>query len=361
MQIRTTGVRRMTERAARTHLLGCGLVVVSIGLGGLLAEAAFRLLKASFGSPPIYEYDENLGWAPIPNLSYEFIGQAENGEAYDAHYATDHFGFRLWGDPASDRPRIFFVGDSFTQDHNMSNQAAYYAQVARRLPVEVFAVGGGGYSTLQEVLMLEKHWHAVAPTHVVIQFCSNDFGDNHFESGSLSIVRNQTHFRPYLIDGEIVFRTAPWYRFFYRHSMLFRFLDQRVQNLQYAALGGYSDPGDAQRIRAFHDAAVEVTREILRKGRKLGSDAVKWYMFNCAAATAAWLDLARDEGFEPIVGVAEAVEAAEAEGMSVRASDGGHWNNLGHEIAGRVLAAYLEKELSEVESGSEHYSAQQAE
>jgi hypothetical protein len=341
----------MIDHAARKLLLRSGLLIASITLGGLIAEASFRVLKAWLGRPPIYEYDEDLGWAPIPNISYAFAQESQNGEAYVAHYATNDIGFRLWGDPTSDRSRIFFVGDSFTQDENMSNEAAYYSQVARLLPAEVFAVGGGGYGTLQEVLMLERYWHDIAPTHVVIQFCSNDFANNHFEMEGFSVVRNQKNFRPYVVDGEVVFRTAGLYRFFYRHSMLFRFIDQRAQNLQYLRLNGYSSL-DEKQARVLHYAAVEVTRDILQKAQKLGTDSVKWYMFNCEAASREWMDLAKETGFEPIASVAEAVEAAEMQGLSVRAPDGRHWNNLGHEIAGTVLAKYLEKELSEVGSES---------
>jgi hypothetical protein len=337
----------MARRHTRKLLLGCGLFVTSIALVGLLAEGAFRVVKASFGGPSIYRYDEGLGWAPIPNFSHDFTQRARNGEPYVAHYSTNEFGFRLWGNPTSDRPRIFFVGDSFTQDAHMSNESAYFSQVARMLPAEVFAVGGGGYSTLQEMLMLDRYWRIIGPTHVVVQFCSNDFDNNHYDIETLSIVRNQKNFRPYLVKGDVLFRESSNYRFVSRSSMLFRFIDQRLQNFQYSWLGGYFSREDMEKVEALRDDAIDVTRQILNIMRDLGDEAVNWYMFNCEAANGEWIDLVKESGFLPIVGVAEAVAAAEAQGWSVRSVDGVHWNDLGHKIAGGVLAEYLENELSQ--------------
>jgi hypothetical protein len=209
------------RRTIRNVLVGCGLLTAFVAFGGLLSEATFRVIKASFGSPPIYQYDEDLGWAPIPNVSYGFAEQTNNSEADVIQYTANHLGFRLWGNPAANRPRILFVGDSFTQDANMSDGAAYFSQVAETLPVEVFAIGGGGYGTLQEVLLLERYWDVIEPTHVVIQFCSNDYSNNHYDSETFSMVRNQKHFRPYLVDGEIMFRDGTLYKPLYRYSMLF--------------------------------------------------------------------------------------------------------------------------------------------
>ena len=42
------------------------------------------------------------------------------------------------------RQRILFVGDSWTGDPNTADDEAYFGVVGRNLPVEVFAIGGGG-------------------------------------------------------------------------------------------------------------------------------------------------------------------------------------------------------------------------
>ena len=340
----------MTRRLARKLLFAVGVFAASIVLAALTAELALRAKRGlGFGEPTIYRQDAELGWSPIPDFRHDFRRVTRNGEAYVAHYETNRYGFRHWGDPGSGRPRILFVGDSYTQDANMSNDAAYYAQVARALPVEVFAIGGGGYGTLQEVLLLEKYWPVVEPTHVVIQFCDNDPANNDYETESLTIVRNQKNFRPYLVHGRVVFRSAPVYRFLFEHSLLFRNLDQRLQNLQHSRFGGYSRPDDEPRIRALDRSRIDVTREILQRARSIGGDTVRWYMFNCRSASGEWVELAREAGFEPIVGVAEAVEAAESRGAPVRTADGAHWNELAHEIGGKALAEYLGAALSSAE------------
>ena len=42
----------------------------------------------------------------------------------------------------------FFVGDSVTDDPNISDEDAYFGRVNELLDAEVLAIGGGGYGTL---------------------------------------------------------------------------------------------------------------------------------------------------------------------------------------------------------------------
>ena len=53
----------------------------------------------------------------------------------------------------------------------------------------------------------------------------------------------------------------------------------------------------------------------------------------------------KDVGIEIITEVPEELNAAEARGVEIRAMDGGHWNEEGHEIAGVAIAKGLNRLL----------------
>lgn len=325
----------------------CGAVVVPTLAFGLLAEGAFRLAKAVFGTPSVYQYDAELGWAPRPDFRHAFTSTAQDGQRSVVNYGTNRYGFRHWGDPSADRPRLLFVGDSFTQDPNMSNQSAYYTRVAKSLPVEVFAIGGGGYGTLQEMMIIKRYWKRIDPTHVIVQFCSNDLDNNHYAIESYLIYRSQKNFRPYLVEGRIVYRDAPIYRWLFRHSMIFRSIDQRIQNSRFRRLGGQAKSDELDQIEQLRAASFEVTREILVRMRTLENNEADWFMFNCDLAGREWVELAHQSNITPILGVAEAVEQAARAGRVVRTADGAHWNDAGHGIVGSVLVGYLAERLGD--------------
>ncbi|HSG27357.1 MAG TPA: SGNH/GDSL hydrolase family protein, partial [Candidatus Krumholzibacterium sp.] len=124
--------------------------------------------------------DEEFGW--IPNPDYHFSGEKHDaaGAVYhaDVHQANEDF--RIFGDTTrTDRKRVLFLGDSFTHAVEVDDDSTFYSIVSRDLEVEPFVLGVGGYSNLQELLMLKKHVDEIVPDMVVLQFCSNDFVNNH--------------------------------------------------------------------------------------------------------------------------------------------------------------------------------------
>jgi hypothetical protein len=64
-------------------------------------------------------------------------------------------------------------------------------------------------------------------------------------------------------------------------------------------------------------------------------------------------NMMNEVGIEVITEVPEALNAAESSGVEIRAMDGGHWNEKGHEIAGMAVARGLERILGQQQFGSE--------
>ena len=303
----------------------------------------------------VYQYDQKLGWVPKPDFSYDEVRYDVAGNPYDVKLSTNQYGFRAWGDPRSDNPKILFIGDSYTGDPNMSDQDAYFGQVRKLTGAEVFAFGGGGYGTLQELMILKKYVNLIDPDYFVLQYCSNDIYNNSYELESNFIVRNQKDLRPYFDGQRIIYRLPfdHWYRQLFTHSAVFRFLDHRLQMLQYSLYDGEEYPSaknDQEKARETA-RAEKITVELLRQMKDAVPADTKLLTFSSDTdnpkRTAQWLRVAKKAGIFPLPDVSRAVERAEKEGAVVRAADGGHWDPVGNHIAGSVLAKDLERLMAQ--------------
>jgi hypothetical protein len=101
------------------------------------------------------------------------------------------------GDVASDKPRVFVIGDSFTQaPEDASDGKTYYSDL-KKLGLEVFAYGGSGYGSLQEFMILDRYYNVVKPDLIVWQYSTNDVVNNSPELETASRVNNNGMVRPY--------------------------------------------------------------------------------------------------------------------------------------------------------------------
>jgi lysophospholipase L1-like esterase len=316
----------------------------------LVAEVAYRLTKFVIRGTwkPVTVISRDLGWISPPDYktkSTRFVDAS--GKNYDRKYQTFKYGFRDWGNVSSNKPKIFFIGDSFTQCFDVSNENTYYGVFKKYFPseIEIFAYGGGGYGTLQEYMIIDKYINQINPDVLVLQFCSNDFENNSFQSEAKSINLNQT-IRPYLVEGEIFYRFSKWhpYPIMLRYSMFFSFLDVSVQQLRYKFTQDYNNKA----VKFLNnESPYQVTSKIMAMIRKRVPKETRLYTFNCRGEGEnekiykSFIEVAEKNGFTVIPGIAQAVRDAEVSGKVVRAADGGHLNNYGNEVMGRKLAHYF--------------------
>ena len=325
----------------------CALISFPIILLIVTAEIIATLY---FESKRIYRYDPVIGWVPKSNFSYNKFHTDAAGNNYKVIVSTNKHGFRAWGDITSHKDKILFIGDSFTGDPNVSDEDSYFMQVKKILDVEIFAIGGGGYSTLQELLLLRKYVHIVNPDYFVLQFCSNDFSNNSLSLEHRSIVRNQKNIRPYF-DNKIIYRLPlnHWYRYLYVHSHLFRYFDAKLQHLQYHYYGGYESLSDTSPKKRNEEItnAEETTEHLLKMMTDTMPEDTVLLSFTCNSRkhvdTKRWMRVVKSAGFIPLPSVSGTVEEAEHDGVVVRTSDGVHWSPRGHHIAGKALAREIVK------------------
>lgn len=122
------------------------------------------------------EHDPDLGWHLRPGISV-----VHDEPAYTSLETVNSLGFRTperpFEKPAGVR-RVLVLGDSHTEGYTVNDGETYTELLEGHLrekgPVEVIAMGTGGWSTDQELLCY-LHWgRRFAPDVVVLQFCSND-------------------------------------------------------------------------------------------------------------------------------------------------------------------------------------------
>jgi hypothetical protein len=105
---------------------------------------------------PLYP-EKKLGWRATEGYFSQWIAYDAAGKPYQVRGTTDQNGFRFFGNPDFTKIKIFVLGDSYTQAVEVSNEKTYYALLAENFNnLELFVYGGGGYSTLQEYLILDE-------------------------------------------------------------------------------------------------------------------------------------------------------------------------------------------------------------
>jgi len=326
-------------------------IIVSI-VTIILVECGVRALMYLRDGTAVRDksYDAELAWIPTPSYApktRQFRDLA--GHSYERAYRTDDHGSRLWGSrPGS--AKVLFVGDSYTQAVEVSNDSTYYAQFAKLSGLDTDEVGSGGYGTLQELMLTARTLRAThfQPDVVVLQFCSNDWINNSAElEGEWIYIDQRT--RPYrTIDGRLI-RTLGANRLLMNVLHYSRAASALLHAAEvvFAKISGRSrfDRIDPGRRPAAEREASAITAAELRELRALFPRA-RAYAFNCDEDQSGFIAfrqndefirVTRESGFMPITGAMTYVESGPSGSRGIRSADGGHLNNEGH----RRLAEFL--------------------
>ncbi len=365
---KTVGTRKDGTRKA---IIGA-LVVASTGIALLIAEVGVRVYqRVALGTPLIGDVathvyldgqapvhfsslrDGHLGWRPTPELRFDGSGKRADGSEYPLHVSQNANGFRSFG-ALNAAPRILFIGDSFTQAVEVSDDQTFHALLSRQLAIEPFAYASRGYATLQESLAIDAVFDQVAPDVIVWQFCMNDWMANDFELERSWTASPMGMKRPFWKDGTIVRRIPESFAWLLElagdRSRLLYLLSVRYERVLFVLQGrkdilvddihdqGMEHPGFRQ--------AVENTREILANTSRRVS-ATPIVIFEACTTDApfhpATATLAGDAGMTFVADLPAAVERAASNGKPVYALDGIHWSPEGHEVVAEVLRRTLQE------------------
>lgn len=300
--------------------------------------------------------DSYLGWITQRNVRYELTKVDGCGQPYSLSYTTNQDGFRRFGDTASTRPKVLFIGDSFTQAIDASNDSTYFSLLGKQLSFEVFANGTGGHGTLQEAMQLEQVIGKIKPDVVVLQFCENDFINNSFDLEKASIYHNNQQRRPYLnLQGKIYYANPvqnSLARFLVNHSKLLSFLLPKIKILLEGSLSQKPanqaqheafNPKDYLQAEKITDLGIQKIKLICKKNNAtLVSFPVDAPLLRPTQSKTPYEVLMQQNGIEILGNVPEAIAKLERAGICCRAKDEAHWNHLGHRVCAQALMNRLQ-------------------
>jgi hypothetical protein len=300
--------------------------------------------------------DADLGWRATENYRFDGKKHRSDGTEYAVSIAQDANGFRMFGDPTSGKPRVFVIGDSFTQAIEVSDDKTYYAILKQSLDVEVFAYGARGYGSLQQWMILNKYYDLIKPDLLLWQYSTNDLIDNSPALETASTINNHGTLRPYWIDGEIIHilpkKNMRNLRLFaLRHCRFCYVVTSRLDKLAAARTKtvetetSIGKPAHSEFLKSV-EATDEIMKMVIKRARSIPIFAF------VAGTTDSYQGPEYEEALEGIcqrrgilllAQIENALVTEEKNGAVVRAADQEHWNELGHRIVGQALAHSLGK------------------
>jgi hypothetical protein len=249
---------RVTEALRSTGISLLITLVTLVALEGLLRLVSPRMLRDSLSERSLtYQYDPELGWAPVPNSS------ADVTNVRKVHAQHNSLGLRDIEFVRDGRPAMLFIGDSFVWGLDAEANERFTDLLRGRIPgYNIVNAGVSGYGTDQEYLLLQRLWPDIQPKVVVLVFCTEN---DHFDNSTS--VRYESYQKPYFAtaaDGTLVLKGQPVPKsrqvyvkenWLVRHSLLARVVVYNFVDLVHPAVD-VPDPSDrlVSKIRDFVEA-----------------------------------------------------------------------------------------------------------
>jgi len=173
--------RRVVISRQQLYFFRALSVIVSLALAAVLAEAGLRFASYSHGRASLHnftEYDPLLGWRNKPNTYTKVV---ERDYSTIMQYGPK--GLRGEDHPYA-KPagvfRILVLGDSMVDGFSvpLENRVSEVLQARLGPRADVVNLGVSGYSTDQELLMLESEGWKYRPDLVILFFYYNDIWMN---------------------------------------------------------------------------------------------------------------------------------------------------------------------------------------
>lgn len=316
----------------------------------LLGEVITRLIVDNSPYKEKAVIDEELGWVVESDnaLTYTINHYQDQGAPYLVNYRTGANGFREWGDTSTNLPKVLFIGDSYVQAVEVSNEATFYKLIADSLGIEIFAYGSSGYGTLQELMILKKHMATIKPDLIVLQTCSNDFVDNHPPMEYLSNYKVGLR-RPYYdLQKNIYYNKGiPNWQERIDKSAFLKIIRKKLQYLMTDKDRKGTEQlvlTDSTDYKPFRET-LDITQLIIDdfKSTAGSTPLIAWSASTVQPYTEAFAQLFENAEIPFHIGPAKMIDKVKWHGQVANSSDGYHWNELGHRT---VAAALIEPILS---------------
>ncbi len=318
----------------------------------IIGEIAMRLTSTPTEYSDKSLIHKQLGWVPKSDYSssYKVKNYGKKATSYKVDYSTGQNGFRIWGNTEASKPKVWFIGDSFVQSVEVSNENLFYKYIGDSLGVEVFAFGQAGYGTLQQKLILDKYIDEIDPDLIVWQTCDNDFVDNHapleYNSGYKVGLR-----RPYLnLDGSIIYRKpVPRWVEIIDKSKFLGLMRKKIKNTfsSKATVTSQKLINDLNKEYLPYAKSIEITDKIvasiIETTKEVPVIAFSASRFEPSLANMAQIFNNNDIPYNYRVG--RQIFDKNKIGPTLHSSDGYHWNPAGQKYLSELLIPDIVKAL----------------
>lgn len=356
------GVKQITLLLTGLGLLFASLVlkirstkvgpeILLLSLSVLFTTVAADLLLG-FLLPPTYVANK-YGWTPPANTLNHHTVEDMPGQFREVQVRFFQNGFKRWGNPNTDKRKLFVIGDSFAEMTWVPNGEEWYSHLETQLRnIELFVYGAGGYGSLQEYLVLDDYIDKVRPDVILWQFCSNDYEENNlYELDLLNYPYNSHAVRPYLEEERIVYRLPLPYAKLRGYSFIADRLLKAYDRLMwrratrdlnaYYVIRAHLTEDEVARRKLLHEKSYYVTLEIMKKVKERAKE-TPIYLFNaCNSLTEVEEKICSATGIICLRGIGEYVAEKTREGLTVKVPNDGHWNKLGNQVVGERLVRYF--------------------
>ncbi|MHC4937498.1 MAG: SGNH/GDSL hydrolase family protein [Planctomycetota bacterium] len=340
-----------------------GALVVALLLGELVVRVAFR-------EPPGHhhrlfcEFDPELGWRKVPNG-----GGRHRTEEYEVEERFNSEGLRgpefEIGKPPGAK-RILLLGDSFVEGYTVPFEKTVGEVIRRETGVEVINGGTGGYSTDQELLFFLRDGQRYAPDVTILFFYVNDIwfnAQNRYWRGSKPLFRiaqdgSLVRTNPVLPPPDAGRSAASWFE---KRSQLYRLASgvrRRLRTRKAAAppFRFYRHEWNSE-LNAAWKLTVRLLGDLDRSVRESGSrflvvhippnfrvhdDAPAPEGDDLGRVERELASACRDAGIELVL----LRERMRKDGRRFYFEVDRHWNEAGHEFAGRIVAERVRRLLA---------------
>ena len=315
----------------------------------ILGEVIVRIF---FNNPQEYSdkslMDSELGWLPKEDYSstYKMSTHGDNPIEYDVKYETQKNGFRSWGDLNSAKSKILFIGDSYVQAVEVSNDKTFFSHVGDSLEVEVFAFGQAGYGTLQQKMILDKYLDLIDPDLIILQTCDNDFVDNYapLEYNSKYKVGLR---RPYYdLEGNISYRKPmPKWKEVVDKSKFVGLLRRKIENTFTSKNTKSAQDQMAELKEKYEPYAIsqEITAKLLSEIKNISGD-IPIVAFSASPfepQLSAFKSLSESANIPFYDDIGKEIQRLSWHKKKVYSQDGYHWSERGHKKVSKLLIANL--------------------
>ena len=177
------------KKRSKLHniMLNTGIILVSVIIALLLGEVVIRLLfKDEIVLFPRYHTDAQYGDFRLRKVrpGMKYMHRSIDG---NFSFTSNNHGFRNERDidyeKGDDEIRVLCLGDSHTLGYEVNQGETFSSQMQTSLREEginatVINAGVSGFSTAEELVLLENEGYKFKPDFVVVGFFANDFYDN---------------------------------------------------------------------------------------------------------------------------------------------------------------------------------------